>query len=104
MGDQASSNRSKALAAARGGARAAKPRWVRILVVTEGCSMAAMNFKVPPHWEQCSISISNTRLSSRAQLMGAGAAGGGTSAWSAEGVLTLTGTTEASYLSRAERT
>jgi hypothetical protein len=54
----------------------------------------AMIFKVPPHWEQCSISISNTRLSSRAQLMGAGAAGGGTSAWSAEGVLTstLTGT------------
>ena len=31
-------------------------------------------------------------VSSRAQLMGAGAAGGGTSAWSAEGVLALTGT------------
>jgi hypothetical protein len=31
-------------------------------------------------------------LSRWAQLMGAGAAGGGTSAWSAEGVLTLTGT------------
>ncbi|MGH9959393.1 MAG: hypothetical protein ACREBC_20090 [Pyrinomonadaceae bacterium] len=45
MGDQASSNRSKALAAARGGARAGKPRWVRILVVTGGCSMAAMIFK-----------------------------------------------------------
>ena len=57
-----------------------------------GCSMAGMIFKVPPHWEQCSISISNTRLSSRAQLMGAGGPGGGTSAWSAEGVLTLTGT------------
>ena len=80
--------------------------------------MAAMIFKVPPHWEQCSISILNTRLrkpslafalragvrrskpapggfvSSRAQLMGAGAAGGGTSAWFAEGVLTLTGTLE----------
>jgi hypothetical protein len=41
---------------------------------------------------QCSLSISNTRLSSRAQLMGAGAAGGGVSAWSAEGVLALTGT------------
>ena len=54
--------------------------------------MAAMIFKVPPHWEQCSISILNTRLSSLAQLMGAGAAGGGTSAWFAEGVLTLTGT------------
>jgi hypothetical protein len=35
---------------------------------------------------QCSMSISNSRLSSRAQLMGAGATGGGTSAWSAEGV------------------
>jgi hypothetical protein len=31
-------------------------------------------------------------VGSRAQLMGAGAAGGGTSAWSAEGVFTLTGT------------
>ncbi len=110
MGDEAYSNRSKALAAARAG----KPRWVRILVITEGCSMAAMIFKGPPHWGQCSMSISNTRLrkpslafalwagvrrskpapggfvSSRAQLMGAGAAGGGTSAWSAD-VLALTG-------------
>ena len=50
------------------------------------------DLQVPPHWEQCSIWISNTRLSSRAQLMGAGGAGGGTSAWSAEGVSTLTGT------------
>ena len=33
-GDQASWNRSKALAAARGGARAGKPRCVRILVIT----------------------------------------------------------------------
>ena len=90
--DQASWNRSKALAAARGGARAGKPRCVRILVITGGCSMAAMIFKVPPQCGQCSISISNTRLSSRAQLMGAGAAGGGSSAWSAEGVLALTGT------------
>jgi len=32
--------------------------------------MAAMIVKVPPHCEQCSISISNTRLSRRAQLMG----------------------------------
>ncbi len=30
-------------------------------------------------------------VSSRAQLIGAGGAGGGTSAWSAEGVLALTG-------------
>ena len=78
--------------------------------------MAAMIFKVPPHWEQCSISILNTCLrkpslafalragvrrskpapggfvSSRAQFRRAGAAAGGTSAWFAEGVLTLTGT------------
>ena len=29
--------------------------------------MAAMIVKGPPHWGQCSRSISNTRLSSRAQ-------------------------------------
>jgi hypothetical protein len=34
--------------------------------------MAAMIFKVPPQFGQCSISISNTRLSKRAQLMRAG--------------------------------
>ena len=38
------------------------------------------------------MSISNTRLRSRAQLIGAGAARGGTSASSAEKVFTLTGT------------
>ena len=44
-----------------------------------GSSIAATIFKRPPHWGQCSRSISNTRLSNRAQLMGAGAAvsGGG---------------------------
>jgi hypothetical protein len=31
--------------------------------------MAAMIFKVPPQWGHCSMSISNTRLSSRAQRM-----------------------------------
>jgi hypothetical protein len=51
-----------------------------------------MIFVGPPHWEQCSRSISNTRLSNRAQLMGAGTAEGGASACSAEGVLALTGT------------
>ena len=90
--DQASWNRSKALAAARGVLGRASRGCVRILVITGGCSMAAMIFKVPPQCGHCSISISNTRLSSRAQLMGAGAAGGGGSAWSAEGVLALTGT------------
>jgi len=34
---------------------------------------AAMSFKAPPHWGQCSMSIANTRLSNRAQLMRAGA-------------------------------
>jgi hypothetical protein len=62
--DEAGWNRSKALPAARGGARAGKPRWVRILVITGGCSMAAMIFKVPPHREECSIWISNTRYES----------------------------------------
>ena len=35
----------------------------------------APNARLRPHWGQCSISIANTRLSSRAQLTGAGAAG-----------------------------
>ena len=54
--------------------------------------MAAMIFKGPPQWGQCSRSISNTRLSNRAQLRRAGAAGGGASAWSAGGVLGFFGT------------
>ena len=49
-------------AGARGGARAGRPRWVRILAIKGGCSMETMSFKEPPHWDQCSISISNTRL------------------------------------------
>ena len=68
------------------------PRCVRILAITVGSSMAAMSFKVPPHCGHCSMSISNTRLSNRAQLRRTGATAGGTSAWSAEGVLVLTGT------------
>lgn len=55
-----------------------------------GCSMAAMIFKGPPQRGQCSRSISNTRLSKRAQLRRAGAAAGGASAWSAEGDWALT--------------
>ena len=43
-------------------ARAGKPRWVRILAMTEGSSMAARIVKVPPHCGHCSMSISNTRL------------------------------------------
>jgi hypothetical protein len=81
--DQAIWNRSNDRAGDRGGARAGKPRWMRILAITEGCSMAAMIFKGPPQWGQCSISILSTRLSSRAQLRRAGAAGGA-SAGSAE--------------------
>ncbi|MBA3493367.1 MAG: hypothetical protein H0T87_04385 [Gammaproteobacteria bacterium] len=34
---------------------------------------AAMIVKVPPHCGHCAMSIANTLLSSRAQLMGAGA-------------------------------
>ena len=39
--------------------------------------MAAMSFKVPPHCGHCSMSISNTRLSNRAQLRHTGATAGG---------------------------
>ena len=59
--------------AQRGGARVGRPRWLRILTITGGSSMAAMIFKLPPQFGQCSMSMSKTRLSSRAQLMRAGA-------------------------------
>jgi hypothetical protein len=39
--------RAKCRADDRGGARADKPRWVRILAITVGCSMTAMIVKVP---------------------------------------------------------
>ena len=61
------------------------------LAFTVGSSMAAMIFKAPPHWGQCSMSISNTRLSNRAQLIRAGAEGWGTSPCSAEEAFALTG-------------
>ena len=37
--------------------------------MTAGCSMAAMIFSLPPQCGQCSMSISKTRLSRRAQLV-----------------------------------
>jgi hypothetical protein len=58
---------------ARAGARVGRPRWLRILTITGGSSMAAMIFQAPPQFGQCSMSMSKTRLSSRAQLMRAGA-------------------------------
>ena len=70
--DQATWKRSTPRAGARGGARAGRPRWVRIRTITGGSSMAAMIFKRPPHWGQCSISMSKTRLSKRAQLIRVG--------------------------------
>ena len=45
------------------------------LVITAGSRIAAMIFKRPPQFGQCSISISNTRFSRQAQLMRAGEAG-----------------------------
>ena len=66
-------NRSNRCAGARGGARVGRPRWLRILTITGGSSMAAMIFKLPPQFGQCSMSMSKTRLSSRAQLKRAGA-------------------------------
>ena len=53
----------------RGSARAGKPRWFRILVIASLSRMEAMIFIFPPHCGQCSMSISNTRLSKRAQLI-----------------------------------
>ena len=66
-------NRSKRCAGARGGARVGRPRWLRILTITGGSSMAAMIFKLPPQFGQWSMSMSKTRLSSLAQLRRAGA-------------------------------
>ncbi len=40
-------DRSIRRAGARGGARVGRPRWVRILTITGGSSMAAMIFKAP---------------------------------------------------------
>jgi len=37
----------------------------RILTITGGSSIAAMIFKAPPQFGQCSMSMSKTRLSSR---------------------------------------
>jgi len=52
----------------RGGARACRPKCVRIFSIT-GCSrMAAMIFSSPPQFGQCSRSRSKTRLSCRAKL------------------------------------
>jgi hypothetical protein len=41
--------------------------------ITGGSSIAAMIFKWPPQFGQCSMSMSKTRLSSLAQLIRAGA-------------------------------
>ena len=66
-------NKSTRRAGARGGARVGRPRCLRILTITGGSSMAAMIFKAPPQFGQCSMSMSKTRLSSLAQLIRAGA-------------------------------
>ena len=54
-----------ARAAERGGARAGSPRCSR----TDASRTAAMIFSSPPQFGQCSMSISNTRLSRHAQPM-----------------------------------
>ncbi len=114
--DQAIWNRSKRCAGARGGVRADMPRCLRILAITVGSTMAAMIVKGPPQWGHCSYryripvyespslafalraGVRRSKpapggfVSNRAQLRRAGAAVGGASAWSAEGVWALTGT------------
>jgi hypothetical protein len=66
---------SNSRAGDRGGAVAGKPRWG--LGDHGGCSMAAMIVNMPPLE---AVSISNTRLSKRAQRMRVGAEGGDASA------------------------
>src|SRR5262245_15136532 len=77
LGCQIVWNRSTRRAEARGGARDGRPKWLRILTITGGSSMAPIIFKAPPQLGQCSTSTSKTRLSSRAELMRAGAGGAG---------------------------
>ena len=50
-------NKSNRCAGERGGARVGRPRWARILTITGGSSMAAMLFKLPPQFGQCSMSM-----------------------------------------------
>src|SRR5215468_9669522 len=49
-------NKSTRRAGERGGARDGRPRWLRILSITGGSSIAAIIFKAPPQLGQCSIS------------------------------------------------
>ncbi|OOO01085.1 MAG: hypothetical protein USCGTAYLOR_02706 [Chromatiales bacterium USCg_Taylor] len=50
-------DRAKCRAGDRGGARACKPRGVRILAITLGSSIAVMIFKVPPQWAVFQVDI-----------------------------------------------
>ena len=56
-----------------------------------GSRMAARIVRVPPQLGQCSISISNTRLSNWAQLMRADAEGWSVSPWPGGLSITLAG-------------
>ena len=56
-------------AGARGGARACGAGCVRIFSMTGASRIAAMIFNSPRQLGQCSRSISETRLSSRAKLI-----------------------------------
>jgi len=67
---QAASNKSTRRAGARGGGCAHNPKCVRMRSITEGCSITAMIFNLPPH-AQRSISMSNTRFNKRAQQQAA---------------------------------
>jgi len=68
-----------------------KPRCTRIVAITIGSRMAAMIVTEPPLGTLFNIDNEHP-FEQPAQLIGAGAAGGGASAWSAEWVLALTGT------------
>jgi hypothetical protein len=76
---------------ARGGARADKPRGVRVLAITVESTMAAMTLKVPPLLKGSVPCRYRTPGCRRAQLMGASADGGGASPCSAEVSWVLTG-------------
>ena len=67
VGDEAVCRNSARRAGAWGGARVSNPRWLSILPITAGSSMAARIVKGPPHCGHVVRSMANTRVSNCAQ-------------------------------------
>ena len=66
-GEEAVCRNASSRAGVRGGARVGKPRWLKILMITAGSSIAARSGKGPLHCGQVVMSMANMRLSNCAQ-------------------------------------